>query len=147
MFYDNHYLYIFAPDNECRQRWVQALKEGQSVRNKGATWLKNVALLLPFYVASFSISYYSFLSHAETKDNNLVAKYHPNLWMDSKWRCCQQTEKLAAGCHVYDPLGFGLYSLFHFVFLELIMWWLHYLDVTHNHWFWTFGCVPFPHSF
>lgn len=29
MFYDNHYLYCFAPDNECRQRWVQALKEGQ----------------------------------------------------------------------------------------------------------------------
>uniref|UniRef100_A0A3B5K594 non-specific protein-tyrosine kinase n=1 Tax=Takifugu rubripes TaxID=31033 RepID=A0A3B5K594_TAKRU len=77
VFYDNHYLYIFAPDNECRQRWVQALKD-------------------------------------ETKDNNLVAKYHPNFWMDSKWRCCQQTEKLAAGCHVYDPLGFGLYSLFHF---------------------------------
>ncbi|TNM98830.1 hypothetical protein fugu_013394 [Takifugu bimaculatus] len=70
VFYDNHYLYIFAPDNECRQRWVQALKD-------------------------------------ETKDNNLVAKYHPNFWMDSKWRCCQQTEKLAAGCHVYDPLGFA----------------------------------------
>lgn len=79
-----------------------------------------------------SISYYSFLSHAETKDNNLVAKYHPNFWMDSKWRCCQQTEKLAAGCHVYDPLGFGLYSLFHFVFRELIMRWTHDLDVTHT---------------
>uniref|UniRef100_H3CC38 Tyrosine-protein kinase n=1 Tax=Tetraodon nigroviridis TaxID=99883 RepID=H3CC38_TETNG len=70
VFYDNHYLYIFAPDNECRQRWVQALKE-------------------------------------ETKDNNLATKYHPNIWMDGKWRCCQQTEKLAAGCLVYDPLGFA----------------------------------------
>ncbi|KAM7000292.1 tyrosine-protein kinase ITK/TSK [Tautogolabrus adspersus] len=68
VFHDIHYLYIFAPDNDCRQRWVRALKE-------------------------------------ETKHNNLVAKYHPNFWMDGKWRCCKQTEKLAAGCHVYDPVG------------------------------------------
>uniref|UniRef100_A0A3B4U7L1 Tyrosine-protein kinase n=1 Tax=Seriola dumerili TaxID=41447 RepID=A0A3B4U7L1_SERDU len=66
IFHDNHYLYIFAPDNDCRQRWVRALKE-------------------------------------ETKHNNLVPKYHPNFWMDGKWRCCQQTEKLATGCHVYNP--------------------------------------------
>ncbi|KAM9850330.1 tyrosine-protein kinase ITK/TSK [Aulostomus maculatus] len=66
VFYDNHYLYIFAPDNDCRQRWVRALKE-------------------------------------ETKNNNLVAKYHPNFWMDGKWRCCHQTEKLAPGCQQYDP--------------------------------------------
>ncbi|XP_070692396.1 tyrosine-protein kinase ITK/TSK [Pempheris klunzingeri] len=70
VFHDNHYLYIFAPDNDCRQRWVRALKE-------------------------------------ETKQNDLVAKYHPNFWMDGKWRCCQQTEKLAAGCHVYDPVGYA----------------------------------------
>ncbi|XP_071313577.1 tyrosine-protein kinase ITK/TSK [Trachinotus anak] len=70
IFHDNHYLYIFAPDNDCRQRWVRALKE-------------------------------------ETKHNNLVTKYHPNFWMDGKWKCCQQTEKLAAGCHVYDPVGYG----------------------------------------
>ncbi|XP_034037275.1 tyrosine-protein kinase ITK/TSK isoform X3 [Thalassophryne amazonica] len=67
VFHDNHYLYIFAPDNDCRQRWVKALKE-------------------------------------ETKCNNLVAKYHPNFWMDGKWRCCHQTEKLALGCHEYDPV-------------------------------------------
>uniref|UniRef100_A0A8C4EEC3 non-specific protein-tyrosine kinase n=1 Tax=Dicentrarchus labrax TaxID=13489 RepID=A0A8C4EEC3_DICLA len=71
VFHDNHYLYIFAPDNDCRQRWVRALKE-------------------------------------ETKSNSLVAKYHPNFWMDGKWRCCLQTEKLATGCHVYDPVGYGL---------------------------------------
>ncbi|XP_045885924.1 tyrosine-protein kinase ITK/TSK isoform X5 [Micropterus dolomieu] len=70
VFHDNYYLYIFAPDNDCRQRWVRALKE-------------------------------------ETKHNNLVAKYHPNFWMDGKWRCCQQTEKLAPGCHVYDPVGYA----------------------------------------
>ncbi|KAM9356613.1 tyrosine-protein kinase ITK/TSK [Symphorus nematophorus] len=70
VFHDSHYLYIFAPDNDCRQRWVRALKE-------------------------------------ETKHNNLVAKYHPNFWMDGKWRCCQQTEKLAAGCLVYDPVGYA----------------------------------------
>ncbi|XP_074530436.1 tyrosine-protein kinase ITK/TSK [Halichoeres trimaculatus] len=70
VFHENHYLYIFAPDNDCRQRWVRALKE-------------------------------------ETKNNNLVAKYHPNFWMDGKWRCCQQTERLATGCHVYDPVGYA----------------------------------------
>ncbi|XP_041654015.1 tyrosine-protein kinase ITK/TSK [Cheilinus undulatus] len=68
VFHDKHYLYIFAPDNDCRVRWVRALKE-------------------------------------ETKHNDLVAKYHPNFWMDGKWRCCQQTERLATGCQVYDPLG------------------------------------------
>ncbi|XP_068181560.1 tyrosine-protein kinase ITK/TSK isoform X2 [Antennarius striatus] len=56
-------------DNDCRQRWVRALKE-------------------------------------ETKNNDLVAKYHPNFWMDGKWKCCKKTEKLAAGCHVYDPAAF-----------------------------------------
>ncbi|KAF7229669.1 tyrosine-protein kinase ITK/TSK [Nothobranchius furzeri] len=66
VFHDNHYLYIFAPDNDCRQRWVRALKE-------------------------------------ETKHNELVPKFHPNFWMDGKWRCCQQHEKLAAGCQLYDP--------------------------------------------
>uniref|UniRef100_UPI0037E8AFCC tyrosine-protein kinase ITK/TSK n=1 Tax=Semicossyphus pulcher TaxID=241346 RepID=UPI0037E8AFCC len=68
VFHGDHYLYIFAPDNDCRQRWVRALKE-------------------------------------ETKNNNLVPKYHPNFWMDGKWKCCLQTEKLAAGCHVYNPVG------------------------------------------
>uniref|UniRef100_A0A8C7WN36 Tyrosine-protein kinase n=1 Tax=Oryzias sinensis TaxID=183150 RepID=A0A8C7WN36_9TELE len=66
--HDNYYLYIFAPDNDCRMRWVKALKE-------------------------------------ETKYNSLVAKYHTNFWMDGKWRCCLQTDKLAAGCRVYDPMS------------------------------------------
>uniref|UniRef100_A0A7N8WQ54 Tyrosine-protein kinase n=1 Tax=Mastacembelus armatus TaxID=205130 RepID=A0A7N8WQ54_9TELE len=79
IFHDIHYLYVFAPDNDCRQRWVRALKE-------------------------------------ETKNNNLVSKYHPYFWMDGKWKCCQQTEKLAAGCHVYDPVGYGLYHIIHIDF-------------------------------
>ena len=29
VFHNNHYLYVFAPDNDCRQRWVKALKEGK----------------------------------------------------------------------------------------------------------------------
>uniref|UniRef100_A0A8D0DWT0 Tyrosine-protein kinase n=1 Tax=Salvator merianae TaxID=96440 RepID=A0A8D0DWT0_SALMN len=38
----------------------------------------------------------------ETRDNkNLVAKYHPNFWIDGRWRCCAQTEKLATGCMEY----------------------------------------------
>uniref|UniRef100_A0A673BRW5 Tyrosine-protein kinase n=1 Tax=Sphaeramia orbicularis TaxID=375764 RepID=A0A673BRW5_9TELE len=76
VFHDNLYLYIFAPDNDCRQRWVRALKE-------------------------------------ETMHNDLVPKYHPNFWMDGKWRCCHQTEKLAAGCHVYDPHSDGVNLSFH----------------------------------
>ncbi|KAM6977881.1 tyrosine-protein kinase ITK/TSK [Aplochiton taeniatus] len=70
VFHDSYYLYVFAPDNDCRQRWVRALKE-------------------------------------ETKHNDLVVKYHPNFWMDGKWRCCLQTEKLAAGCNQYDPTGYA----------------------------------------
>uniref|UniRef100_A0A8C0LHZ5 Tyrosine-protein kinase n=1 Tax=Canis lupus dingo TaxID=286419 RepID=A0A8C0LHZ5_CANLU len=40
----------------------------------------------------------------ETKNNNsLVPMYHPNFWMDGRWRCCAQMEKLAVGCAQYDP--------------------------------------------
>nr|XP_040031518.1 tyrosine-protein kinase ITK/TSK isoform X1 [Gasterosteus aculeatus aculeatus] len=70
VFHNNYYLYIFAPDNDCRLRWVRALKE-------------------------------------ETKSNDLATKYHPNFWTDGKWRCCQQTGKLATGCHLYDPVGYA----------------------------------------
>ncbi|XP_057706564.1 tyrosine-protein kinase ITK/TSK [Corythoichthys intestinalis] len=70
VFHGNHFLYIFAPDNDCRLRWVHALKE-------------------------------------ETKNNNLVEKYHPQFWMNGKWRCCDQSEKLARGCLPYDPVGYG----------------------------------------
>uniref|UniRef100_A0A4W5Q5E0 Tyrosine-protein kinase n=1 Tax=Hucho hucho TaxID=62062 RepID=A0A4W5Q5E0_9TELE len=68
--HDNCYLYIFAPDNDCRQRWVRALKE-------------------------------------ETKCNALLLKYHPNFWMEGRWRCCYQTEKMATGCQEYDPVGYA----------------------------------------
>lgn len=81
------------------------------------------------------ISKYFILSDIETKNNNLVAKYHPNFWMDGKWRCCQQTEKLAAGCHVYDPEGYGMYyflaSCFN-AYFHLSIWYsitLSYTDV------------------
>ncbi|XP_039631094.1 tyrosine-protein kinase ITK/TSK [Polypterus senegalus] len=43
----------------------------------------------------------------ETKHNNLLNKYHPNFWVDGRWRCCSQTEKLAAGCVEYDPTKNG----------------------------------------
>ncbi|XP_007528694.1 tyrosine-protein kinase ITK/TSK [Erinaceus europaeus] len=40
----------------------------------------------------------------ETRNNNsLVPKYHPNFWLDGRWRCCAQLEKLAMGCAQYDP--------------------------------------------
>uniref|UniRef100_A0A8C9W4K3 Tyrosine-protein kinase n=1 Tax=Scleropages formosus TaxID=113540 RepID=A0A8C9W4K3_SCLFO len=66
--HDSYYLYVFAPDNDCRQRWVRALKEG-------------------------------------TKNNTLALMYHPNFWVDGKWKCCQQNEKMARGCIEYDPNG------------------------------------------
>jgi hypothetical protein len=41
---------------------------------------------------------------SETRNNNsLVSKYHPNFWMDGRWRCCSQLEKPAVGCAPYDP--------------------------------------------
>ncbi|XP_056373332.1 tyrosine-protein kinase ITK/TSK [Hyla sarda] len=64
--HDNYFLYIFAPDKDSRQQWVQNLKE-------------------------------------VTKSNEcLVPKYHPNFWVEGRWRCCWQTEKMAAGCTEYD---------------------------------------------
>lgn len=33
--------------------------------------------------------------------------YHPNFWMDGRWRCCAQLEKLAVGCAQYDPTKNG----------------------------------------
>lgn len=68
VFYDNIYLYIFAPDKNCRQQWVTALKE-------------------------------------EIQYNDLATKHHPSMWMEGKWRCCQQTDRLAMGCVHYEPLS------------------------------------------
>ncbi|XP_006631824.2 tyrosine-protein kinase ITK/TSK [Lepisosteus oculatus] len=39
----------------------------------------------------------------ETKNNVLAHKYHPNFWVDGKWICCSQADKLATGCDEYDP--------------------------------------------
>ncbi|XP_017683571.1 PREDICTED: tyrosine-protein kinase ITK/TSK isoform X2 [Lepidothrix coronata] len=40
----------------------------------------------------------------ETRNNNsLVSKCHTDFWLDGKWRCCAQTEKMALGCVEYDP--------------------------------------------
>uniref|UniRef100_A0A8C8IGH4 Uncharacterized protein n=1 Tax=Oncorhynchus tshawytscha TaxID=74940 RepID=A0A8C8IGH4_ONCTS len=67
-------LYIFAPDNDFRQRWVRALKK-------------------------------------ETKCNALLLKYYPNFWMEGRWRCCYQTEKMATGCQEYDSMGYSTHFL------------------------------------
>ncbi|TSQ81042.1 Tyrosine-protein kinase ITK/TSK [Bagarius yarrelli] len=66
--YDNYHLYVFAPDNNCRLKWVRALKE-------------------------------------ETKSNNLVLNYHPDFWVEGRWRCCNRADKLAPGCSDYYPSG------------------------------------------
>ncbi|GAA6097708.1 tyrosine-protein kinase ITK/TSK [Tachysurus ichikawai] len=66
--YDNYHLYVFAPDNDCRLKWVRALKE-------------------------------------ETRSNNLALNYHPDFWVEGRWRCCNRTDKSAPGCSDYYPSG------------------------------------------
>uniref|UniRef100_A0A8C3U1V9 Tyrosine-protein kinase n=1 Tax=Catharus ustulatus TaxID=91951 RepID=A0A8C3U1V9_CATUS len=34
-------------------------------------------------------------------NNSLASKCHPDFWLDGKWRCCAQTEKMAAGCIIF----------------------------------------------
>uniref|UniRef100_A0A8C9F819 Tyrosine-protein kinase n=1 Tax=Pavo cristatus TaxID=9049 RepID=A0A8C9F819_PAVCR len=53
----------------------------------------------PFQV-SLSVGY-------TDNNNSLVSKYHPDFWIDGKWRCCAQTEKMAVGCIEYDPTKTG----------------------------------------
>ncbi|XP_009563530.2 tyrosine-protein kinase ITK/TSK [Cuculus canorus] len=43
------------------------------------------------------------LKEETRNNNNLVSKCHPDFWIDGKWRCCAQTEKMAPGCVEYDP--------------------------------------------
>lgn len=59
---------------------------------------------------SIFYSFFLFLYHfPETRINNsLVSKYHPDFWIDGKWRCCAQTEKMAVGCIEYDPTRNGM---------------------------------------
>ncbi|XP_063148209.1 tyrosine-protein kinase ITK/TSK [Candoia aspera] len=40
----------------------------------------------------------------EIRNNTtLVSKFHPNFWIDGRWRCCAQLEKMATGCVEYIP--------------------------------------------
>ncbi|KAM3848432.1 tyrosine-protein kinase ITK/TSK [Vipera latastei] len=40
----------------------------------------------------------------ETQNNTtLVSTFHPNFWIDGRWRCCAQLEKMATGCTEYIP--------------------------------------------
>ncbi|NWH77104.1 ITK kinase, partial [Piaya cayana] len=43
------------------------------------------------------------LKEETRNNNNLISKCHPDFWIDGKWRCCAQTEKMAPGCVEYDP--------------------------------------------
>uniref|UniRef100_A0A8K9VAR1 Tyrosine-protein kinase n=1 Tax=Oncorhynchus mykiss TaxID=8022 RepID=A0A8K9VAR1_ONCMY len=39
----------------------------------------------------------------EIRDNSvIVAKFHPQFWMEGVWLCCRQAEKLAPGCEEYN---------------------------------------------
>lgn len=135
----------------CPRQWMSSKMGSSSQRGSVRRDLYGSRMWFSKYnhlCSHFCILYYFSLSHAETKDNNLVSKYHPNFWIDGKWRCCQQTEKLAAGCHVYDPLGFGSYSLFLFFLISgLIRRWTHYLDVADATADFEHLSVKFLHSF
>ncbi|XP_055757212.1 tyrosine-protein kinase Tec-like [Salvelinus fontinalis] len=42
----------------------------------------------------------------EIRDNSvIVAKFHPQFWMEGVWLCCRQAEKLAPGCEEYNLFG------------------------------------------
>ncbi|XP_031647479.1 tyrosine-protein kinase Tec isoform X1 [Oncorhynchus kisutch] len=42
----------------------------------------------------------------EVRDNSvIVAKFHPQFWMEGVWLCCRQAEKLAPGCEEYNLFG------------------------------------------
>ncbi|XP_044306958.1 tyrosine-protein kinase ITK/TSK isoform X2 [Varanus komodoensis] len=43
------------------------------------------------------------LKEETRNNNNLVTKFHPNFWMEGRWRCCAQAEKMATGCVEYVP--------------------------------------------
>uniref|UniRef100_A0A8C9WM74 Tyrosine-protein kinase n=1 Tax=Scleropages formosus TaxID=113540 RepID=A0A8C9WM74_SCLFO len=55
----------------------------------------------PFQVSSFPL----FPRRVNISNNTLALMYHPNFWVDGKWKCCQQNEKMARGCIEYDPNG------------------------------------------
>uniref|UniRef100_A0A673VMS3 Tyrosine-protein kinase n=1 Tax=Salmo trutta TaxID=8032 RepID=A0A673VMS3_SALTR len=43
---------------------------------------------------------------AEIRNNSvIVAKFHPQFWMEGVWLCCRQAEKLAPGCEEYNLFG------------------------------------------
>uniref|UniRef100_A0A8C0B1E1 Tyrosine-protein kinase n=1 Tax=Buteo japonicus TaxID=224669 RepID=A0A8C0B1E1_9AVES len=44
----------------------------------------------------------------KTPVSTLVSKCHPDFWIDGRWRCCAQTEKMAPGCVEYDPTKNGM---------------------------------------
>uniref|UniRef100_A0A8C6U6A7 Tyrosine-protein kinase n=1 Tax=Neogobius melanostomus TaxID=47308 RepID=A0A8C6U6A7_9GOBI len=42
----------------------------------------------------------------EIKENPLVvAKFHPQFWLDGVWMCCRQADKQAPGCEEYNLFG------------------------------------------
>uniref|UniRef100_A0A8C0IAE4 Tyrosine-protein kinase n=1 Tax=Bubo bubo TaxID=30461 RepID=A0A8C0IAE4_BUBBB len=70
----------------------------------------------PFQIVHDSYILYVFAPNRESRqrwvftlkeeirnNNSLVSKCHPDFWIDGKWRCCAQTEKMAPGCVEYDP--------------------------------------------
>lgn len=102
--YDNYYLYVFAPDNDCRLKWVRALKEGEQLF-KTLLW-HFLYRLCAFYLNKM-VHYQILILYKETKGNNLASNYHPDFWGEGRWRCCNRTDKLAPGCSDYYPSGGG----------------------------------------
>uniref|UniRef100_A0A8C1B528 Tyrosine-protein kinase n=2 Tax=Cyprinus carpio TaxID=7962 RepID=A0A8C1B528_CYPCA len=66
----------------------------------------NLFLIRLFKYSKHVSVFYVISSTCEaTQNNSLFVKYHPDFWIEGKWRCCHQTEKLAAGCSEYYPSG------------------------------------------
>uniref|UniRef100_A0A8C7MTE1 Tyrosine-protein kinase n=1 Tax=Oncorhynchus kisutch TaxID=8019 RepID=A0A8C7MTE1_ONCKI len=50
----------------------------------------------------------------EIKENSvIVAKFHPEFWLEGVWLCCRQTEKLAPGCEKYNLFGDSKICILH----------------------------------
>ncbi|XP_069057718.1 tyrosine-protein kinase Tec isoform X2 [Pleurodeles waltl] len=72
----------------------------------------------PFQVVYDSSTLYIFAPNADSRyqwvknikeviknNNNILAKYHPQVWTEGIYQCCRQTDKLAPGCEEYNLFG------------------------------------------
>lgn len=146
MFYNNHYLYIFAPDNECRQRWVQALKEGQYFWTYTAQECGSLSTIIYAAIFVFHTIYPCVMQRQR------IIIWWPNITQTSGWTVNggvasrQKSWRQVVMCMtrwvlVRIPSSFFLNFRTNKEMNTL------FGCCRHNCWFWIFECVKFLHSF